>query len=67
MDYQQAKKLAIDLRKKMTPAEKTFWDKVRNRKFNNWKFNRQYPISYKLLDNTLNWFIVDFHCFELLH
>ena len=49
----------------MTPAEKILWERLRNRKFKNFKFNRQYPLSYKLMDNTLNWFIVDFYCHQL--
>jgi len=43
------------LRKKMTKAEKTLWQHIRNRKLNRLKFRRQHPI---------NIFIADFYCHE---
>ena len=65
MDYSQAKLLARDLRKNMTKAEKSLWHKIRMRKLSNLRFNRQFPISYKILDSTKNWFIIDFYCHEM--
>ena len=65
MNYHDAKRLARELRKRQTPAEKLFWNNVKNRNFRNLKFTRQFPLSYKLMDNNLNWFIADFHCHEL--
>lgn len=44
-----------NLRKNATPAEIIFWSKVRNRKFKNLKFKRQYPIGK---------YIADFVCIE---
>jgi very-short-patch-repair endonuclease len=43
------------LRKRQTPAEKIFWNEVRNRKFYNLKFRRQHQIGF---------YIVDFYCHE---
>ena len=47
---------AIDLRKSMTNAEKILWKKLKNRKFDGYKFRRQHPIDS---------FIVDFYCHKL--
>ena len=44
-----------ELRRDMTPAEKCFWDRVRNRRLDNLKFRRQ-----QIIDG----FIVDFFCDE---
>lgn len=51
------------LRKNSTEAEKIFWESVRNRKFLNKKFYRQYPIFYDIL-GTESFFIADFYCHE---
>ena len=48
-------KVARDLRKAMTEAEKVFWAVVRNRKLDGLKFRRQQPI---------HGFIADFYCPE---
>jgi very-short-patch-repair endonuclease len=48
-------KQARELRQKMTPAERTLWEQVRNRKFNGYKFRRQ---------QVIEGFIVDFYCEE---
>ena len=50
-------KIAGDLRKKMTPAEKVLWHKLRNRKVKGFRFRRQHPIHE---------FVVDFFCYEAL-
>ena len=44
------------LRKKSTRAEKKLWPYLRNRRFHNYKFRRQHPIS--------NRYILDFYCDE---
>jgi len=44
------------LRKRMTKAERKFWDRVRNRKLDNLKFRRQQVIVG---------FIADFYCDQL--
>ena len=58
-----AKQLARTLRKNATPAEKIFWEAVRNRKFLNKKFYRQHPIYFDLLGKE-TFFIADFYCHE---
>ncbi len=42
--------LAKILRKQQTPQEKTIWNLVRNRKIQNIKFKRQYPIGNYIVD-----------------
>ncbi len=44
---------AKQLRKNQTDAEKVLWQQLRNRRLNGYKFKRQVPINY---------FIVDFLC-----
>lgn len=47
---------ARDLRKKMTPAEKIVWEKLRDKRLGGFKFRRQHPI----------WrFIADFYCHQV--
>lgn len=50
-------KIAGDLRKNMTPAEKVLWNKLRKRQLNGFRFRRQHPI-YKM--------VVDFFCYEAM-
>ena len=50
-------KLAGELRKNMTPAEKILWQKLRNKKVKGYRFRRQHPI---------NKFIADFFCYEAM-
>ncbi|MDA3860986.1 MAG: DUF559 domain-containing protein [Melioribacteraceae bacterium] len=47
-----AKELCRELRKNATNSERIIWDIVRNRKLNNRKFYRQYPIFYDLNGTT---------------
>ena len=42
--------LAKILRKQQTPQEKIIWNLVRNRKIQNIKFKRQYPIGNYIVD-----------------
>ena len=58
-----AKHLARALRKNQTGTEKMFWEIVRNRRFNNLKFNRQHIIYYEYF-GELRFFIADFFCHE---
>ncbi|MGD8781322.1 MAG: endonuclease domain-containing protein [Ignavibacteria bacterium] len=60
---QIAKKLCRELRKNSTPAEKIFWEVVRNRKFMNKKFYRQYPLFFDL-NGKETFFIADFFCYD---
>jgi len=55
--------LARNLRIKPTGAEKRLWENIRNRKLGA-KFNRQFPIRFEY-ENTMRFFIADFHCAEL--
>ena len=48
-------KHARELRKNTTYAEKKLWEKLRNRNLKGYRFRRQHPIKY---------FIVDFYCHE---
>lgn len=52
------------LRAKSTLAEKDLWKKLRNRKVDGLKFNRQHPIIYGNDDFDLKFFIADFYCAE---
>jgi len=58
-----AKQLCRDLRKNSTNSENIMWDVVRNRKLNNRKFYRQYPIFYDI-DGLSKFFIADFNNHE---
>ncbi|MCL6097296.1 MAG: endonuclease domain-containing protein [Bacteroidetes bacterium] len=58
-----AKQLCRDLRKYSTNAEKIFWECVRDRRFMNKKFYRQYPIYFDMLGKE-TFYIADFFCFE---
>jgi len=49
-------KLRIKLRRKQTPAEAALWEELKNRKFLNLKFYRQFGVGQ---------FIVDFFCPKL--
>jgi len=60
---QIAKKRCRELRRNSTPAEKIFWERVRNRKFLNLKINRQFPIFYDELGKE-TFYIADFYCHE---
>ena len=52
---------ARELRKNQTPSEKMLWEVLRNRKFHNLKFRRQWPI---LFGTSRDFFIADFYCSE---
>ena len=47
---QQQKLRRQELRKNQTEAEKILWQKIRNRKMNNLKFQRQYGVGPYILD-----------------
>jgi very-short-patch-repair endonuclease len=50
-------RIAGDLRKSMTPAEKVLWERLRSRKVKGYRFRRQHPIKD---------FIVDFFCYDAM-
>ncbi len=64
MAYKEVLKLARNLRKNQTPAEKVFWNKVRGRKFIGLKFNRQFIIQHSEVLGKKSYFIPDFYCHE---
>ncbi len=55
--------LCRHFRQNQTLAEKVFWESVRNRRFRNLKFNRQFPIPISNGTHTGH-FIADFYCHE---
>jgi len=52
----ETKKRARELRKRMTKAEALLWKQLRDKKVSGFKFRRQHPIEF---------YIVDFYCHEL--
>ena len=52
------------LRKNQTSAEAYLWDKLRNRKFLNLKFTRQYPIIFNYYGKK-RYYVADFYCHNL--
>lgn len=58
-----AKIICRDLRKNQTNAERIFWELVRDRKFQNFKFLRQHPIFYDITGKE-SFFVADFFCFK---
>ncbi|MDB4926167.1 DUF559 domain-containing protein [Mucilaginibacter sp.] len=51
-----------ELRQRETPAEKVLWQHLRNRKFLNQKFLRQYPVSSAFAFGKTLYYIPDFYC-----
>jgi very-short-patch-repair endonuclease len=64
MTYEEILAFARELRKKQTPAEKFFWQKVRNRRLFGKKFTRQFIIQHDNNRGNKRFFIADFHCHE---
>ncbi len=64
MNYKTILSFARQLRKKQTPAEQLFWEKVRNRRLFNKKVNRQFIIEHVNIMGNKQFFIVDFYCHE---
>ena len=58
-----AKILCRELRKHSTNSERILWNELRNRKFDNKKFYRQYPLFFDYLGKE-TFFIADFYCYE---
>ncbi len=58
-----AKVVCRDLRKNSTPAEKIFWEAIRNKKLNGKKFYRQHPLFYDITGKE-SFFVADFYCHE---
>ena len=49
------------LRHNATPAESKFWQIVRNRKIDGFRFYRQHPIEF-VMDGCKRFFVADFYC-----
>ncbi|EKE07548.1 MAG: protein of unknown function DUF559 [uncultured bacterium] len=60
---QEIKKRCRILRINQTSSEGVLWNYLRNRRFYNLKFYRQYPIKF-IFDKKINYFIADFYCHE---
>ena len=58
-----ARELCRELRKNTTHSEQIVWQIVRNRKLNNCKINRQFPIFYELY-GIEKFYIADFYCHQ---
>ncbi len=54
-------KTVRSLRRNTTPAESKFWQIVRNRKIDGFRFYRQHPIEFEM-DGYKRFFIADFYC-----
>jgi very-short-patch-repair endonuclease len=50
-------RIAGDLRRSMTPAERILWERLRNKQLKGYKFRRQHPLKD---------FIVDFFCYDAM-
>jgi very-short-patch-repair endonuclease len=57
--------LARNLRKNQTPSEKLLWEVLRKKNLSGFKFLRQHPIFYRVMNNWVEFFISDFYCAEL--
>ena len=53
--HPKIRKRAKELRQPLTPAENRLWNSLRNRQLGGYKFRRQHPIGY---------YIIDFYCDE---
>ena len=53
---------AREQRKIATQEERKMWDLLRDRKYNNLKFYRQYPILVSSYDKRKEFYIADFYC-----
>ena len=56
---------AREQRKNAMQEERKMWDLLRDRKYNNLKFYRQYPIVVSSYDNRKEFYIADFYCHSL--
>jgi very-short-patch-repair endonuclease len=57
-------RLARELRKQQTPAEKILWNELKNRQLHGVKFLRQHPLIYEEDRGRIHFFIPDFYCAE---
>ena len=62
MRYATVKDYARKMRREPTPAEAAFWEVVRGRRINGFKFGRQYVIQHDTVNNLKKYYIADFYC-----
>lgn len=62
--HQKILEFAREMRKNPTPAERFFWERVRNRRLADKKFRRQYIIQHEEIVGRKRFFIADFYCHE---
>jgi len=64
-DYRGITLMARELRKNQTSSEKILWEKLRQRQMMGFKFLRQHPVFYRIMNDRVDFFIADFYCTEL--
>jgi leucyl-tRNA synthetase len=64
-EYRGITLMARELRKNQTSSEKILWEKLRQRQMMGFKFLRQHPIFYRIINYRVDFFIADFYCAEL--
>ena len=62
MKYHEIKRIARELRKHQTPAEKLLWSYLCNKQLKGRKFLRQHPIIYESKRSEHFFYIPDFYC-----
>ena len=55
---------ARELRQQMTDEEKSLWNYLRNRNFQQLKFRRQHPVVYEVRGFRKYFYVADFYCAE---
>jgi very-short-patch-repair endonuclease len=60
----QVKEVCREMRRNQTLEEAGLWKYLRNRRFNNYKFLRQYPVIFEVYGNIPSFYVVDFYCAE---
>lgn len=53
---------ARKLRQQMTPQEKLLWRHLRAHRFKGYKFRRQHPIGYQVIEQRTSFYVADFYC-----
>jgi very-short-patch-repair endonuclease len=53
---------ARQLRQRMTEEEKLLWQGLRAHRFKGYKFRRQHPIVYQVVERRTSFYIADFYC-----
>jgi len=53
---------ARQLRQSMTEEEKLLWRRLRAHRFKGYKFRRQHPIVYEVVERRTSFYVADFYC-----